>query len=42
VHYENTEAIVAAVVDLSVERSSGVVRVNHVWIGHDCGLIRQP
>jgi nicotinate dehydrogenase subunit B len=42
VHYENTEAIVAAVVDLSVERSTGVVRVNHVWIGHDCGLIVNP
>jgi nicotinate dehydrogenase subunit B len=42
VHYENTEAIVAAVVDLSIDRRSGVVRVNHVWIGHDCGLIVNP
>jgi CO/xanthine dehydrogenase Mo-binding subunit len=42
VHYENTEAIVAAVVDLKVDRSTGVVRVNHVWIGHDCGLIVNP
>jgi nicotinate dehydrogenase subunit B len=42
VHYENTEAIVAAVVDLSIDRSSGVVRLNHAWIGHDCGLIVNP
>lgn len=42
VHYENTEAIVAAVVDLSIDRSTGVVRVNHVWIGHDCGVIVNP
>jgi nicotinate dehydrogenase subunit B len=42
VHYENTEALVAAVVDISVDRTTGVVRVNHVWIGHDCGLIVNP
>jgi CO/xanthine dehydrogenase Mo-binding subunit len=42
VHYENTEAIVAAVVDISVDRGTGAVRVNHVWIGHDCGLIVNP
>ncbi|HTJ24718.1 MAG TPA: molybdopterin cofactor-binding domain-containing protein [Candidatus Limnocylindria bacterium] len=42
VHYENTEALVAAVVDLSVDRGTGVVRVNHVWIGHDCGVIVNP
>jgi nicotinate dehydrogenase subunit B len=42
VHYENTEALVAAVVDVSVDRETGVVRVNQVWIGHDCGLIVNP
>jgi nicotinate dehydrogenase subunit B len=42
VHYENTEALVAAVVDASVDRATGVVRVNHVWIAHDCGLIVNP
>jgi nicotinate dehydrogenase subunit B len=42
VHYENTEALVAAVVDVSVDLGTGVVRVNHVWIGHDCGVIVNP
>jgi CO/xanthine dehydrogenase Mo-binding subunit len=42
VHYENTEALVAAVVDLTVDKGTGEVRVNHVWIGHDCGVIVNP
>jgi CO/xanthine dehydrogenase Mo-binding subunit len=42
VHYENDQAIVAAVADVSVDRSTGAVRVNHLWIAHDCGLIVNP
>ena len=42
VHYENTQALVAAVADVSVDRNSGAVRVNHLWIAHDCGFIVNP
>lgn len=42
VHYENTEAIVAAVVDLHVDQKTGSIRVDHVWIAHDCGLVVNP
>lgn len=42
VHYENTQALVAAVADVSVDRASGAVRVNHVWIAHDCGFAVNP
>ena len=42
VHYENTHAIVAAVADVTVNRKTGAVRVNHIWIAHDCGFIVNP
>lgn len=42
VRYENTGAYVGALADVSVDRSSGAVRVNEVWIAHDCGLIVNP
>jgi CO/xanthine dehydrogenase Mo-binding subunit len=42
VRYENKGAYVAAVADVAVGRASGVVRVNHIWIAHDCGLIVNP
>jgi CO/xanthine dehydrogenase Mo-binding subunit len=42
VHYENTQAIVAAVADVSVDRKTGTVRVNHLWIAHDCGFVVNP
>jgi nicotinate dehydrogenase subunit B len=42
VRYENNAAYVAAVVDLDVDRSSGALRLNHVWVVHDCGLIVNP
>jgi CO/xanthine dehydrogenase Mo-binding subunit len=42
VHYENTAAIVGAVADVSVDRKTGSVRVNHIWIAHDCGLVVNP
>ena len=41
-HYENDQAIVAAVADVSVDRSTGAVRVNQLWIAHDCGCIVNP
>jgi CO/xanthine dehydrogenase Mo-binding subunit len=40
--FENSHAIVGAVADVSVDRSKGVARVNHVWVAHDCGLIVNP
>ena len=42
VRYENTQALVAAVADVSVDRRSGAVRINQLWIAHDCGLIVNP
>jgi nicotinate dehydrogenase subunit B len=40
--YSGTEAYVAAVVDVEVTPSTGVVRVRRVSIAHDCGLIVNP
>jgi CO/xanthine dehydrogenase Mo-binding subunit len=40
--YENTEAYVAAVAEVAVERASGAVRVRRVVVAHDCGLIVNP
>lgn len=40
--YANREAYIAAVVDLTVDRKSGAVKLNHVWVAHDCGLIVNP
>jgi CO/xanthine dehydrogenase Mo-binding subunit len=42
VRYENTDAYLGAVVDLVVNHSSGDVRLRHVWVAHDCGLIVNP
>jgi nicotinate dehydrogenase subunit B len=42
VRYENTEAYVAAIADVTVDRASGHVRVNKLAIAHDCGLIVNP
>ncbi len=42
VRYENVNAYVAAVVDLHVNRSTGAVKLNHVWVAHDCGLVVSP
>jgi CO/xanthine dehydrogenase Mo-binding subunit len=42
VHYENTAAIVGAVADVTVNRKTGAVRVDHIWIAHDCGLVVNP
>jgi nicotinate dehydrogenase subunit B len=40
--YENDQAIVACVAEVSVERASGVVRVKRITAAHDCGLIINP
>jgi CO/xanthine dehydrogenase Mo-binding subunit len=42
VHYENTEAYVAAIADVTVDAASGTVRVERIAIAHDCGLIVNP
>jgi len=42
VRYENTQALVAAVADVSVDRATGAIRVKALWIAHDCGLIVNP
>jgi len=42
VQYDRTEAYVAAVVDVDVRADTGTVRVRHVCVAHDCGLIVNP
>jgi nicotinate dehydrogenase subunit B len=42
VRYENTEAYVACIADVVVDRKSGHVRVERLAIAHDCGLIVNP
>jgi nicotinate dehydrogenase subunit B len=42
VRYENTEAYVAAIADVIVDRASGHVRIAKLAIAHDCGLIINP
>ncbi len=40
--YENEEALVACIARVKVDPSSGVVRVKHIVVAHDCGLIINP
>jgi len=42
VQYDNYSAYVAMVVQVLVDRASGGVRVDKVWVSHDCGLIVNP
>lgn len=42
VQYEGTEAHVAAIVDVEVDRAQHHVRVSHALVAHDCGLIVNP
>lgn len=42
VHYENEQAIVGAVADVTADRATGNVRVNQLWIAHDCGMVVNP
>ena len=41
-HYENNQAIVVCIADVDVDTKTGVIRVNHLWAAHDCGLIVNP
>ena len=40
--YENDEALVACIVEVTVEPLTGLVNVNRVTVAHDCGLIINP
>jgi len=42
VQYDRTEAYVATVADVEVNPENGEVRVNRVFVAHDCGLIINP
>jgi nicotinate dehydrogenase subunit B len=42
VRYENTEAYVACIADVTVDRKTGNVRVERFAVAHDCGLIVNP
>ncbi len=42
VHYENSEAYVAAIADVAVVVATGAVHVERIAIAHDCGLIVNP
>ncbi|HEX8943532.1 MAG TPA: molybdopterin cofactor-binding domain-containing protein [Gemmatimonadaceae bacterium] len=42
VQYEGTEAYVAAIVDVEVDRGAHAVRVARAYVAHDCGLIVNP
>jgi nicotinate dehydrogenase subunit B len=40
--YENEEALVACIVKVAVEPATGLIRVKHIVVAHDCGLIINP
>jgi nicotinate dehydrogenase subunit B len=40
--YENDEALVACIVEVTVESITGLVKVKRVTVAHDCGLIINP
>jgi nicotinate dehydrogenase subunit B len=40
--YENTEAYVAAIAEVTVDTALGLVRVERIVIAHDCGLVINP
>jgi nicotinate dehydrogenase subunit B len=42
VRYENTEAYVGCIADITLERKTGRVRVERLAIAHDCGLVVNP
>ena len=42
VQYDRTEAYVAVIADVDVNRADGQVRVKRVVIAHDCGLVINP
>ncbi len=42
IHYKHTENYVAMGMDVTVDRTSGAVRVTRVVCAHDCGLVINP
>jgi CO/xanthine dehydrogenase Mo-binding subunit len=42
VRYDDSGAYVAAAVEAHVDRASGKVRVERVYVAHDCGLVVNP
>jgi nicotinate dehydrogenase subunit B len=40
--YENEEALVACIVNVQIDRTTGLVSVKHIVVAHDCGLIINP
>ncbi|ANH72391.1 molybdopterin-binding domain of aldehyde dehydrogenase family protein [Ralstonia insidiosa] len=42
VRYEPNNAYVAAVIELEVDRTTGVIQVGKVTVAHDCGLVVNP
>ena len=40
--YELVRTYVGVVADVTVNRTTGTVRVNRVWVVHDCGQIINP
>lgn len=42
VRYDGNRAYVAAIADVEVDRSNGVIRVRRFTVAHDCGLIINP
>lgn len=40
--YENSETYVATIAEVTVDLSSGQVRITRVVVAHDCGLIINP
>jgi nicotinate dehydrogenase subunit B len=40
--YSNSGAYIAMVADVAVERSTGVVSVERIFVSHDCGLMVNP
>jgi nicotinate dehydrogenase subunit B len=42
VHFDNTAAYVAAVVNVTIDRATGDLDVTRIFVAHDCGLIVNP
>lgn len=42
VRYEPNHAYVAAVVDIELNRATGVIQIGKVTVAHDCGLVVNP
>lgn len=42
VRYEPNNAFVAAVIEVEVDRTTGVIQVGKVTVAHDCGLVVNP